>query len=473
MPLRLKSLELVGYKTFASKTEFEFSDDVTVIVGPNGSGKSNIADALRWVLGEQSYALMRGRKTDDMIFAGSEGRARAGMAAATVTFDNSDGWLPIDFSEVSITRRAYRDGRNDYMINGQRVRLMDVTELLSKSGLAERTYTIIGQGLVDTALSLKAEERRRLFEEAAGIGLYRKRKQQALRRLDQTKRNLERVGDILAELAPRLRSLSRQAKRAEDYAALRSELQAVLREWYGFHWHRAQRELLDARGQANQQEQALEKARTEHAAADGELTALRDQINGLRARLGSWHRELAELHSKREETSRDLAVSDERQRALLERQTRITAEVGRLEDGLAVEQERFNRAQARLDTVQDELDDAPNHAPASVWRTTCCHSRSRRCASASVRPQPGKQMEQPAKANWNCGLQMWTLKKSSWLPRSTVQRRPSRPRNASTIRQWMRVMRPLPHWRPWKTGGTRSQLIWRPAKRSEKPSKAR
>ena len=127
------------------------------IVGPNGSGKSNIADSLRWVLGEQSFRLLRGRKTDDMIFAGSESRPRAGMASATVTFDNSDGWLPIDFSEVSITRRAYRDGNNEYLINGQRVRLRDVNELLASSGLAERTYTVIGQGLVDAALTLKAE----------------------------------------------------------------------------------------------------------------------------------------------------------------------------------------------------------------------------------------------------------------------------------------------------------------------------
>ncbi|MEK6222492.1 MAG: AAA family ATPase, partial [Chloroflexota bacterium] len=196
MPSKLKSLELQGYKTFASKTGFEFSGNITVVVGPNGSGKSNIADAIRWVLGEQSYKLLRGRKTDDMIFSGSETRARGSMASATVTFDNSEGWLPIDFSEVSVTRRAYRDGQNEYLINNQKVRLRDVTELLSKSGLSERTYTVIGQGTVDAALTLKSEERRRLFEEAAGIGLYRNRKELSLRRLITTKRNLERVEDI-------------------------------------------------------------------------------------------------------------------------------------------------------------------------------------------------------------------------------------------------------------------------------------
>ncbi|MBT3712833.1 MAG: AAA family ATPase, partial [Anaerolineae bacterium] len=167
MPLRLKALDLQGYKTFAAKTDFEFAEGITAIVGPNGSGKSNIADALRWVLGEQSHSLMRAKKTEDMIFSGSEQRARAGMASATITFDNADNWLPVDFSEVALERRAYRDSGNEYRLNSQRVRLMDVNELLAQSGLSERTYTILGQGLVDASLALKADDRRRLFEEAA------------------------------------------------------------------------------------------------------------------------------------------------------------------------------------------------------------------------------------------------------------------------------------------------------------------
>ena len=234
---RLKSLELQGYKTFASKNDFVFAPTVTAVVGPNGSGKSNIADALRWVLGEQSFSLLRGKRTEDMIFSGSETRPRASMATATVTFDNSDGWLPIDFSEVTISRRAYRDGQNEYLLNGQKVRLRDVNELLSKCGLSQRTYTIIGQGLVDAALSLRADERRRLFEEAAGIGLYRSRREESLRRLDTTRRNIERVTDILTELRPRLRSLDRQMKRSKDYEQVKTDLQETLRIWYGFHWY--------------------------------------------------------------------------------------------------------------------------------------------------------------------------------------------------------------------------------------------
>src|SRR5512136_983133 len=238
MAPRLKSLELHGYKTFASRTVFEFPGVITAIVGPNGSGKSNIADSIRWVLGEQSYLVLRGKKTEDMIFAGSEQRPRAGMASATITFDNSDGWLPIDYSEVAIARRAYRDGQNEYLLNGQRVRLKEISELLAQSGLAERTYTIIGQGLVGAALSLKPEERRRFFEEAAGIGLYRSRKEESINRLDATRRNLERVQDIMSELEPRMVSLERQAKRAIEYDRVKADLRVLLREWYGFHWHK-------------------------------------------------------------------------------------------------------------------------------------------------------------------------------------------------------------------------------------------
>ena len=143
--MRLKHLELQGYKTFASRTSFLFDSGITAVVGPNGSGKSNIADAIRWVLGEQSYRTLRGKRTEDMIFSGSAQRARLGMASASLSLDNADGWLPIDFSEVTITRRAYRSGENEYLLNNSRVRLRDITELLAKSGLARRTYNVVGQ----------------------------------------------------------------------------------------------------------------------------------------------------------------------------------------------------------------------------------------------------------------------------------------------------------------------------------------
>ena len=179
------------------------------------------------------------------------------MASANIIFDNTSGWLPIDFSEVSITRRAYRDGNNEYLINGQRVRLKDISELLGSSGLSERTYTIIGQGLVDAALALRAEERRRLFEEAAGIGLYRSRREEAQRRLETTNRNLERVEDILAELKPRLRSLERQARRAVQFEQVEGDLKVLLRDYYGFHWYQAQWELNQEREAAQRPGDAI------------------------------------------------------------------------------------------------------------------------------------------------------------------------------------------------------------------------
>ncbi len=243
MNSRLSSLELHGYKTFANITNFAFPSMVTAIVGPNGSGKSNIADSIRWVLGEQSFSLLRAKKTEDMIFAGSENKPRSGMASVSIAFNNHDNWLPIEYSEVVLTRRAYRDGQNEYLINNQRVRLKDFYELLGKTGLADRTYTIIGQGLVDVALSIKPDERRKLFEEAAGIGLYRTRKEEAIKRLETTRRNLDRILDILEEIKPRLRSLERQAAKANEYLRLQSELNNLLREWYGYYWFKGQEEL--------------------------------------------------------------------------------------------------------------------------------------------------------------------------------------------------------------------------------------
>ena len=358
MPLRLKSLELQGYKTFASKTAFEFAEGITAIVGPNGSGKSNIADSLRWVLGEQSYGLLRAKKTEDMIFNGSEARPRAGMASATVVFDNSNGWLPVDFSEVAMTRRAYRDGRNDYLLNGQHVRLKDLIELLAQSGLSERTYTILGQGLVDASLALKADERRRLFEDAAGIGLYRSRRDEALKRLETTKRNLERVLDILAELEPRLKSLERQAKRTQDYLQVQADLKLLLREWYGYHWHTSQRELSDVRVIARNQEVKLAEARESYQNLLSGFSASRSHLAELRARLSGWNRQSAQLLVQRESISRELAVLDERRRALVESQNQSQGELERIRMDIEQAKSRDLEVENEAARVNAELSEA-------------------------------------------------------------------------------------------------------------------
>ena len=358
MPLRLKSLELQGYKTFATRTIFEFASGITAVVGPNGSGKSNIVDALRWVLGEQSYALLRGKKTEDMIFNGSEHRPRAGMASAHIVFDNAAGWLPVDFTEVGMTRRAYRDGHNEYLLNEQQVRLRDLNELLAASGLSERTYTFLGQGLVDASLALKAEDRRRLFEEAAGVGLYRVRREEALKRLESTARNLERVLDIMSELEPRLRSLERQAKRAIEYTRAQADLKVILREWYGYHWHRSQRELTDAREVVKVQEVRVRDAREVYGQAQAEHSAFRERLTGLRSQLNAWHRQSAELHNQREETSRQLAVLEERQRSLLSTQSSVLADKNRSSDEEQIARERLVEAEQEVERLQLEYEEA-------------------------------------------------------------------------------------------------------------------
>jgi chromosome segregation protein len=358
MPLRLKSLELHGYKTFATKTRFEFSDGVTAIVGPNGSGKSNIADAIRWVLGEQSFSLLRGKKTEDMIFSGSENRPRAGMASASIIFDNSDNWLSIEFSEVELARRAYRDGRNDYLLNSQHVRLREINELLAQSGLSERTYTILGQGLVDASLALKADERRRLFEEAAGIGIYRSRREEALKRLEATRRNLDRVLDILAELEPRLRSLEKQAKRSQEFLQMQADLRISLREWYGYHWNRTQKEMNSARDLMIINGVKLQEIRETHQGIRQEFLIFRDKLQSIRSQLNSWHRESAKLHSSRETISRDMAVLEERKRAIQENCQNMIVELNRLEDEMEFARERFNESEREAGRLEQESEEA-------------------------------------------------------------------------------------------------------------------
>ena len=358
MSPRLKSLELHGYKTFASRYKFEFPADITAIVGPNGSGKSNVADAIRWVLGEQSYSVLRGKKTEDMIFSGSELRPRAGMATASITFDNADGWLPIDYSEVTISRRAYRDGQNEYMLNGNKVRLKEIGELLAQSGLAQRTYTIIGQGLVDAALSISPDERRKFFEEAAGIGLYRKRREEALNRLDSTHRNMERVNDILSELVPRLKSLEKQAKRAAEYERVKADLKILLLDWYGYHWHNKQSELSHAREVLTAQEERLEKARVEKNAVDAQVDELRGELADVRNELNIWHNELSGLHQRREKISKDLAVIDERYRMLLEQESQLESELAQYKEDLTLQRNRVETQKSEFESKKSDLNEA-------------------------------------------------------------------------------------------------------------------
>ena len=223
----LKKLELQGFKSFADKTDLEFLPGITTVIGPNGSGKSNIADAIRWVLGEQSMKSLRGSKTEDIIFAGTQSRKSLGFAEVSIVFDNSDQRLPIEYNEVTVTRRIYRSGESGYFINKTPCRLKDILELFMDTGIGKDGYSIIGQGKIDEILSNKSEERRHIFEEAAGIVKYRTRKAESEKKLEQSKVNLLRINDIISEIETNIEPTKIQAEKAREFLRLRDELKSI------------------------------------------------------------------------------------------------------------------------------------------------------------------------------------------------------------------------------------------------------
>ena len=223
----LKRLEMYGFKSFADKTVLDFMPGITTVIGPNGSGKSNISDCIRWVLGEQSMKSLRGAKSEDIIFAGTQNRKSLGYAEASIIFDNSDSKLPIEYQEVTVTRRIYRSGESGYFINKTPCRLKDIQELFMDTGIGKDGYSIIGQGKIDEILSNKSEDRRHIFEEAAGIVKYRTRKQESEKKLEQTKLNLLRINDIISEIEVNIDSLKIQSEKAKKFLDLREELKSI------------------------------------------------------------------------------------------------------------------------------------------------------------------------------------------------------------------------------------------------------
>lgn len=223
----LKRMELQGFKSFADKTVLEFKPGITSVIGPNGSGKSNISDAIRWVLGEQSMKSLRGSKSEDVIFAGTQARKSLGFAEVSIVFDNSDSKLPVEYTEVTVTRKIYRSGETGYFINKTPCRLKDILELFMDTGIGKDGYSIIGQGKIDEILSNKSEDRRHIFEEAAGIVKYRTRKQESEKKLEQTKLNLLRINDILSEIEANIEPLKLQADKAKQFLDLREELKSI------------------------------------------------------------------------------------------------------------------------------------------------------------------------------------------------------------------------------------------------------
>ncbi len=350
--MHFKRLEIQGFKTFATRAVFEFRPGITAIVGPNGSGKSNIADAVRWVLGEQSFTALRCKRTEELLFSGGGRRPPSGLAEVSLTIDNSDRLLPLAFDEVTVTRRATRAGDNEYFINRARVRLRDLhasTEPLGGS------YTIINQGLVDAALTLRPEERRRLFEDAAEIGGFELRKAEALRRLRETNTNIQRIADLLGDMEPRLRVLKRQAAQARAHRELSAELHTRLTHFYTFQGQAAYAAYQAAQQRLTRLGSDLEQARLQQSHATSETRARREELRHLREYLGNLHQQSSALHLRAEAAQRDLAVADERLAALSRRAEEFERTRNDLEVRVAEVRRDHAAAHAALTSAENSL----------------------------------------------------------------------------------------------------------------------
>ncbi len=339
--MRLKRLEIYGFKSFADRTTVVFNEGITGIVGPNGSGKSNLSDAVRWVLGEQSAKALRGGKMEDVIFNGTQKRKRLGYCEVSLVFDNEDHALPVDFTEVMITRRVYRSGEGEYYINKATCRLRDIIELFRDTGVGKEGYSIIGQGRIGEILSQKSEDRRGIFEEAAGIVKYRTRKEESEKRLCNMRDNLSRVEDIISELEGQLEPLAKASETARHYLALRDELRTLECSAFVLRSDRAGERIADAEAMLAGLREAIEQEEKR----TGELTAARDAANEraqeLETQVSAAHEAVLTLTREREAREGELAM--------------LRAEIARMEkDVLNISQEEDVR-RARSEALEAEI----------------------------------------------------------------------------------------------------------------------
>ena len=281
----LKSIEVQGFKSFANKIVFDFHNGITGIVGPNGSGKSNVADAVRWVLGEQSAKQLRGAKMEDVIFAGTQNRKPVGFAYVAITLDNSDHALPVEYDEVTVSRRVYRSGESEYKINGHSCRLRDVTEMFYDTGIGKEGYSIIGQGQIDKILSGKPDERRELFDEAAGIVKFKRRKSAAIKKLENERSNLVRVNDILSELEKQVGPLKQQSEKAKEYLNYKTDLKKYDVNAFLLETDRIRKETAELNGRLKIVDDDLEDSKSEYDNTKSEYEAAENQLNDINAQI--------------------------------------------------------------------------------------------------------------------------------------------------------------------------------------------
>ena len=341
----LQKLEIQGFKSFAHKTTLEFNRELTAIVGPNGSGKSNIADSIRWVLGEQSIKLLRGKRAEDVIFAGSDLKSRLGMAEVSLHLNNEDGQAPIDFSEIVVTRRVFRDGQSEYLLNGAGVRLQDIQLLLAQANFGQKTYSVIGQGMVDSILVSSPAERKEFFEEATGVKQYQIKREQSIAKLLATFENLDQASVVMAEIEPRLRSLTRQVKRLERREELEREVSELQKLYYRFRWH----ELESRRLQVAERVSGLNKSLAKQNQSAQELQNKLVELEQKGATPDSWQ----QLET-RQSNLRNRIAELVRQQAL----EQAKAQVGHIAKGqgeIAILRQQQSEISEELKNVADKL----------------------------------------------------------------------------------------------------------------------
>ncbi|MCP4886313.1 MAG: AAA family ATPase, partial [Planctomycetaceae bacterium] len=340
----LKALELAGFKSFADRTRFDFPDGITVVVGPNGSGKSNIVDAIKWVLGSQSAKSLRGKEMADVIFKGSQTRSPAGSAEATIVFDNPNGELDVDAPEVHVTRRVYRSGEGEYLINNQPVRLKDVKDLVRGTGIGIDAYSLIEQGKVDRMLQAGAKDRRAIFEEAAGISRFKAKKVEAERRLTRVQTNLTRLGDIVDEVASRLKSIRSQASKAERYRQANERMKELRTQVAWADWREMSTELENS-------ERELSAAKLKHA----ELESLRQQMAEARQEADA---ELQRISQQSAEVEQHRSNLVQRIAEYAGRRTADKEAIGDLRQTVAKSLRRVRLLQSRAGSAAEELRNA-------------------------------------------------------------------------------------------------------------------
>jgi chromosome segregation protein len=351
----LKKVEIQGFKSFAEKTEVVFNDRVTAIVGPNGSGKSNIADAIRWVLGEQSVKNLRGTRMEDIIFSGTEKRKALGYSEVTIVFDNSSGRIPIDYREVAVTRRMFRSGESEYYINKNSCRLKDIRELFMDTGVGKEGYSIIGQGKIDEILSNKPEDRRNIFEEAAGIVKYKSKKQEALRKLERTQANLTRIGDLLHEIKNQKENLQSEAEKAKEFQKLYGQLRKLDSSLSVYEVSRLKNKLEET----DDKKAELEN---EKSVIEGDGLQVEEGYSTLKTRIEELEKIIEEKRTLKMESIQEFERSNNRVKILEEREVHLKKEVERLNEEIRKGKELLQAGDTRIDSSALEIDRLSNEA---------------------------------------------------------------------------------------------------------------